>query len=160
MMIFASKFFRITHIALGLLFLNACASTKTYTPEEAPQMMITKDFAPFFTEGPLQINGPDASLRVDSYLRLLRREFGYSYVLLEDGRTGYVPTEYYAPAPAKSNFPDKAKEKTESGKKGKPYKGPTIDESLLPNLDTFPTDIPPPVLIEDVAPDKKPAFRL
>jgi len=153
-------------LGIGLAF-SGCATSQSYTIEEAPEMMVTSEFAPFYTVGPQQISGPDVSLRVDQRFRLLRREFGYSYVEIEDGRRGYIPNETFGPAPQRppvsaSNDTDHAgaspvRTRTFSPE---PYRGPEVDFEPLPDLDINMDNIPPPILLDDVDPDKKPEFRL
>ena len=47
----------------------------------------------FFKYGPAQAYGPDASLPKDEKLTMLKKDFGFSQVRLEDGTTGFVATE-------------------------------------------------------------------
>ncbi len=140
------------------LCLASCSSSQTYMPDTAPEMVITKDFTPFYRIGPQQINGPDASLRIDSYLKLLKKEFGFSYVQLEDGRTGFIPADAYKAAPPRPTFAELEK-KTKS-KTSKPYSGSPIDDMPLPDLQALPDDIPAPILLDDEPTEKKPQFRL
>lgn len=151
------KNFHLFLAAASLLALVSCSTSQTYMPDQAPEMVITKDFAPFYRTGPQQINGPDASLRIDSYLKLLKKEFGFSYVQLEDGRTGFIPSDTYAPAPQRPTYSEiEKKPKTKS----KPYTGPAVDDIPLPDLQALPDDIPTPILLDDEPSTQKPAFRL
>lgn len=91
--------------ATGLaLFLVSCA-TKTFDQSNAPHYAVAAKFAAFYRFGPMQPGGPDLSLRSGDRLRLLRREMGYSFVKIPDGRSGYVANEAIRPAPAPSPAP-------------------------------------------------------
>lgn len=151
--------------AAAFLFLLAgCETTPTYTPEEAPEMIVVSDFAPFYSIGPQQMTGPDASLRLDGIVRLIRREFGYSYVQLEDGRFGYMPSQTIQPAPPRapiaSPTPAATGSRSRSGGSSEVYEGPAIDDFTLPDLDLMPLEIPPPILLDDEEGTVKPEFRL
>lgn len=141
----------------GCFLLGACATTQTYKPEEAPEMITTNDFVPFYRIGPQQSGGPDASLPADTRVKLLKKEFGFALVKLEDGRTGYVPAETLAVAPPS---PPPPKEPNVAGTRNRPYTGPTVDDIVLPDLNVRPEDIPAPVLLEDIEHGAKPEFRL
>lgn len=152
--------------ALGILlsaaFLGGCAGGQVYKLEEAPEMAVAKDFTPFYSMGPQQMQGPDASLRLEERVKLLRKEFGYSYVQLEDGRSGFVPSDGLTAAPPRPVFTESAG--TGGGGGGgrsfTPYSGPPVDDIPLPDLEFAPGDIPPPVLLDETEPEKKPQFRL
>ncbi|MCS7008969.1 MAG: hypothetical protein NZL93_03405 [Chthoniobacterales bacterium] len=120
-------------------------------------MITINEFVPFYRIGPQQSGGPDASLPADTRVRLLRKEFGYALVKLEDGRTGYVPSETLAVAPP---LPSPLKDAQAAGGRSRPYTGPTVDELVMPDLNVRPEDIPGPVLMEDIEQGAKPEFRL
>jgi hypothetical protein len=52
----------------------------------------------FFVNGPAQPGRPE-KIPVETFLAVLKRDSGYSYVKLEDGRTGYIASEDIASAP-------------------------------------------------------------
>jgi len=158
-------FFRLLALlsaAFAAFALAGCVATQTYSPAEAPEMVVVKDFTPFYSIGPQQMQGPDVSLRLEQRLKLLRREFGYSYVQLDDGRMGYVPNENIAPAPPRPAISGNSDDTTGRSKNRSfpPYSGPPIDDLPLPELEIEPVDIPPPILLDDLEPEKKPKFRL
>jgi len=80
------------------LFLPACSSV-SYTQETAPHMLIVGGDVPFYINGPAQGNGPNRKLSEGDDVRVLRREFGYSFVQLSDGTKGYVANESLVTAP-------------------------------------------------------------
>lgn len=155
--------------ALALVAGTGCASV-TYTPEQAPEMAIVRDYAPFYRLGPMQSRGPDATLRAGERVKLTRREPGYSLVLLEDGRTGYVPNEDMAPAPPRPKpTPEPSASAGSSNRRsGERYRGAPVNDSPLPeepppslDLDIGPEDVvapPPPPPPLDPA-EEKPKFR-
>lgn len=92
-------------LATGLVFSMASCATKTFDESNAPHYAVAAKFAPFYRFGPMQPGGPDLSLRAGDRLRLLRREMGFSFVKIPDGRTGYVANDAVKPAPAPSPAP-------------------------------------------------------
>lgn len=82
-------------LALGC---SGCAS-ETFTPDTAPEFRVIRDQAPLYRLGPQQAAPPEERLAKGDHLRLLRREFGYSFALLDDGQTGYIGNEDIEPAP-------------------------------------------------------------
>lgn len=132
---------------------------ETFAPETAPEYVIVRDFSPFFRLGPQQPSGPDASLRVDTRVKLLRREMGYSLVQLEDSRTGYLANENMAPAPPRPPKPPEPPASASSRRSGRTpagspaYSGPQMNDIPLPD-----PNVPPPDLnIEpEVMPDLVP----
>jgi hypothetical protein len=150
----------------GACFLLAgCETSPTYSPEEAPEMIVVTDFAPFYSMGPQQMSGPDASLRLDTIVSLIRREFGYSYVKLGDGRLGYMPSQTIAPAPPRApiaSLPG-SPAPTGRGRSAGPsptFDGPPVDDFIMPSFDLMPLEIPPPILLDDEESSVKPEFRL
>ena len=73
-------------VAIGVVF-GACA-TQTFRPEEAPEYLVTRDPTPFYLNKPRQEGTPDAALSAQTRVKLLRKQTGYSLVLLEDSRKG------------------------------------------------------------------------
>lgn len=86
-------------LLVALLALGGCAG-ETFAPDAAPEFAVTAERAPFFRLGPQQAMAPDACLARGDRLRLLRREFGYSFALLPGGETGYVANDAIDPVPA------------------------------------------------------------
>ena len=140
-------------VLLAALFLSACAIEK-FAPDNAPEYAIIRDFSPFYRLGPQQPRGPDASLRVGSRVRLLRREMGYSMVQIEDARTGYVANENMVVAPprppeqikkgAENNLPAASGRKRggRSGGGNSPiYRGPQVNDTPLPDPNVPPPDL-------------------
>ncbi len=90
------RWLEILGVAAGLA-LAGCAG-ETFAPDVAPEFVVTVDRTPFYRLGPQQAMAPDAWLTRGDPLRLLRREFGYSFALLADGTTGYVANDALEPA--------------------------------------------------------------
>jgi hypothetical protein len=87
-------------VATGIVF-GACA-TQTFRPEEAPEYVVTRDPTPFYLSKPRREGTPDAALSAETRVKLLRQQAGYSLVLLEDSRQGYVANAYLTEAPSGS----------------------------------------------------------
>jgi hypothetical protein len=124
-------------VALALLCMAGCAE-ETYPPDIAPEYVATRGGVAFYKLGPLQTAPPDERLDADERVRMLRREMGYSLVLLPDGQTGYVANEDLAPAP-----PEPPLWKT-SHKHRSASSEPTPAETHRPkpNFGATPTDAP------------------
>jgi hypothetical protein len=142
-------------------FLAGCAM-QTFTPESAPDFQVVSQFAPFYQYGPNQAMGPSQVLRAGTRFKLLSRELGFSKVLLDDGRTGYVANEQMSiAAPLPRPSPAAATASPTPGKKGrgKPespvYRGPAVNDIPLPD-----PNIPPPDLnIEpEIVPTENPGL--
>ena len=84
-------------VATGMIF-GACA-TQTFRPENAPEYLVTRDPTPFYLSKPRQEGTPDAALKTKTRVKLLRKQTGYSLVLLEDSRKGYIANAYLTQAP-------------------------------------------------------------
>jgi hypothetical protein len=148
-------------VILGML--AGCATTPSYVPSDAPEMAVVQDFAPFYSRGPQQIQGPDASLRLGDRVLLLRKEMGYSLVQLADSRSGYVPNEAISVPPAPS--PQAAKPKPNSSSqrsapKPPPEPIPDLEEEVLPDFRVLPEEFPPAILLDETEEPAKPDFRL
>ncbi len=137
-------------------FLTSCA-TQTYAPEEAPEYSVIRDYASLYKLGPMQGRGPDATLRVGDRVKLIRKEMGYSFVLLEDARTGYLANEDIVPAPPRPPKPaasastDSSESPGRRGSSSPRYRGQQVNDIPLPE------SAPPPELdlnigLEDIAP--------
>lgn len=146
---------------LPLFFLSGCA-TEDFDPAKAPEFLVQSDYASFYKLGPGQSRGPDASLQRGEMLKVLRREFGYSYVEIADGRTGYIANEEISPAPqihhAETAAPvgkrsSRRHAERSSDESGVPFSMPEIE--VLPQ----PVDVLHPISEIEPATDSKPDFR-
>ncbi len=153
-------------LALLCLALAGCA-TKAFSPDEAPEYVITKNFSPFYRMGPMQPGGPDGSLPVDTRVKMMTQEMGYSRVQLEDLRTGYVANENIAPAPPKPpEVVSSGDSSAPSGRKkrGARYSGPQVNDTPLPDpgpppdLNIAPEIMPDPTPVPE-PPAEPPKFR-
>ena len=149
------------------LLLVACQSIpEGPAPDFAPDMVVGTDYALFFRLGPQQAGGADLSLRTNEPVMLLRKEFGYSRVQLENGLVGYMANEDIQPAPEpppdseRKRMPKKKKRGRSSSDESESYEdlAPIPD----PNLGLVPDDVPleplPDLLPEGVdAPSPAPA---
>jgi hypothetical protein len=93
-------FLRNILLSAGLLVLAGCA-TRTFTPDQAPEYEISRSFTPFYQQRPVQGATTDISLDAQTRVKLLRKGMGYSFVQLEDFRTGYVANKTW-PSPRES----------------------------------------------------------
>jgi hypothetical protein len=84
-------------LLLAAVILAGCAGP-TASADAAPEYVVTRKTA-FYKLGPQQAGPPDQRLARNSRLLRLRREFGYSFVMLPTGETGYVANEDTQPAP-------------------------------------------------------------
>jgi len=161
-----------TLLALGIACaLAACASPKTFAPDQAPEYVIIRDYTPFFRLSPMQRNGPDASLPVQTRVKLLCQDMGYSQVLLEDQRTGYVANEYMVLAPPRPPQPREsvgssdgsASARSGNRKRSPRYRGEQVNDTPLPDVNVPPPDLniaPEEVPVAVPAPPpEKPKFR-
>jgi len=126
-------------------------------PEFLPDTVVSNDYSLFFRLGPQQPGGADLSLRTNEKVMLLRKEFGYSRVQLENGLVGYMANEDIQPAPEpppelKKRSQGKSKKKGRSSQSYQNYEEniPIPD----PNLGLMPEDVPleplPDLLPENV----------
>jgi len=138
--------------ALGcavVLTVTACQTVPINpSPDFVPDMVVNTDYAQFFRLGPQQAGGADLSLRTNENVMLLRKEFGYSRVQLEDNQVGYIANDDIQPAPEPP--PEAKKKHTTSGKKRggsaaeQKYEDDFYDNAPLPdaNLNITPEDVP------------------
>ena len=159
-------------ICLAGIFLGGCAM-ETYSPDAAPEYVVIRDLTGFYRLGPEQSRGADASLPVQTRVKLLRREMGYSLVQLEDTRTGYVPNENIAVAPPRiQSAPGKPdsdpRRNGGTGRKdrGQAYSGPQVNDTPLPNpgapapdLKIQPEAVPDTIPVPSDTPAAGPKFR-
>ncbi len=85
-------------LTTAAVLLEGCAGP-TFTPDTAPEYVVLHAQTPLYRLGPQQAGAPDEWLKKDDRVRLVRREFGYSFALLPGGETGYVANDDIAPAP-------------------------------------------------------------
>lgn len=128
------------------VFLAACQSTPVGpAPEFLPDMVVSNDYSLFFRLGPQQAGGADLSLRTNERVMLLRKEFGYSRVQLENGLVGYMANEDIQPAPEPR--PDSARKRMQSkrGNGRRAAQDEDYEENVPvpdPNLGLLPEDVP------------------
>ncbi len=149
-----------TILALGIASaFTSCATPKTFAPDQAPEYMIIRNYTPFYRFGPMQRNGPNASLPAQTRVKLLSQDMGYSRVQLEDDRTGYVANDYMAVAPPRPPEPRESLASADTGarsgnkKRGASaprYRGEQVNDTPLPDR-----NVPPPDL--NIAPEEVPA---
>lgn len=141
-------------IVFSAAWLVAGCAVPEQAPENAPEMIVTRQFTPFYTTSPMQTRGPDASLPQDERVRLLSRDFGFSLVQLPDGRKGYVPSDNLAPAPP---LPPKPKKRDGAPTRGFDPLPEIFDDAPLPDFGLPPIEIPDPILLDEEvpAPQKK-----
>lgn len=78
-------------------FCAGCAPVEVYSPDKAPEYMTSKE-ASFFIRGPQQPGAPEI-LPPETFVRLMRKEYGYSVVKLDDDRAGYIANDDIRVAP-------------------------------------------------------------
>lgn len=79
----------------SLLCLAGCAAPEVFS--DPPEGMVRRE-ADLFRHGPAQ-PGPPVVVPRRTLLRTLSKDSAYSFVKLEDGRTGYIDSSAIAPAP-------------------------------------------------------------
>jgi hypothetical protein len=80
-------------LALGVF--GAC----TVPQSKTTSYLVSPATSEFYKYGPAQAFGADFALKRGDRVTMLRREFGFSQVRMEDGTTGYMATEDLKPAP-------------------------------------------------------------
>jgi len=163
-------------VATGVVF-GACA-TQTFRPEEAPEYLVTRDPTPFYLNKPRQEGTPDAALSAQTRVKLLRKQTGYSLVLLEDSRKGYVANAYLTQAPSGSQQrpfgsvpepsprPKRRADPSPTPAPSQPVETPASETSApatsapaAPEPQATPEDAPSPTPLPET-PLEKPKFRL
>ena len=95
-----------TIIPVLILYVLLCGcSAIEYNSTNSPKMVVVVERTPFYHNGPAQGNGPDMSLLKGDEVRVIRKEIGYSFVLLEDGQGGYIANDDLRPAPPEADVP-------------------------------------------------------
>lgn len=148
---------------------TSCGTTQNFSPEEAPDYMVIRDYTPFFRTGPMQSRGPDASLPTQTRVKVFRLEMGYSLVQLDDLRTGYVANENIAVAPPRrpekeEPEPARRSRSSSSSSNGERFRGEELNDIPLPDpvsppdLNIAPEDVVVPPAEPEATPEK-PNFR-
>jgi hypothetical protein len=128
-------------LALG----PGCAGTDTLVVGTGRYQVISK--TPFYKHGPAQAVGPDFSMKPGTKVTVIKREFGYSRIMLDNGQSGYVATEALGPV-AKEEETKKKKKQTDYVRR-RTYNYEPLE---------LPTE-PPLPLPEPELPAPKPPFR-
>lgn len=151
-----SSLFRMARVAgvMAAMLFAACETTPLVPAEKfIGDMVVVVNYAQFFRLGPQQAGGADRSLRVNDRVMLLRKEFGYSRVQLEDNQVGYMANEDIRPAPPEPKMEKSRRKK--GGDAGRGGGSPQYYEDIPvadPNLNILPEDIPMEPL-PDLEPD-------
>ena len=127
-----SRFFLLSLVLLSPFFFTACSSVE-YTQETAPRMVVVTDGTQFYLHGPAQGNGEDRKLSEGDDVKVLRKEFGYSFVELSDGAKGYVANDALVTAPPEPSPAPEPKALLESK--------PSFEDTNIPEANT-PIDPP------------------
>ena len=83
-------------LAVGLV-VAGCSGGETFDRKSAPEYVTVKT-TDFFVQGPMQ-PGRAVQLPPQEFVKLLRRDLGFSIILLGDGRSGWVDSRNLRPAP-------------------------------------------------------------
>lgn len=132
-------------VAFSLCLLAAGCETTPVQPSNkfVGDMEVVTDYASFFRLGPQQAGGADRSLRLKDRVMLLRKEFGYSRVQLEDDQVGYMANEDIKPAPPEPRR--KAESGGRSAGRGRASSEREFYDQIDlpdPNLNIMPEDVP------------------
>jgi hypothetical protein len=143
------------------VLLSVGCATQTFDPDKAPEYSVKEDHALFYRLGPQQGRGPEAALMSGARVRMLRREFGYSFVEIEDGRTGYMANEQLEPAPPTE---EKPAHRPASKRSSRQTQRTTFDETWLENGPDFSVlpealDVLHPASEPSPSTDSSPQFR-
>lgn len=144
-----------------LVSLVGCA-TESFDPTKAPEFLVQSDYALFYQLGPGQERGPDASLHRGERVKMLRREFGYSFVEMSDGRAGYIANEDISSAPpvAPLDLPKPTRKPSQRAAVVAENDNAT-HPLLMPEIEALPepVDILHPISDMEPGADSKPDFR-
>lgn len=91
---------RLSTIACGLAAFAALAGCAAPGPvPKTDSFLINRAGSEFYKYGPAQTFGPDSALKKGEHVTMVRRDFGFSQIRLDDGTLGYVATEDLKAAP-------------------------------------------------------------
>lgn len=135
--------------------------TQSFDPAKAPEFLVHADYAPFYVLGPGQGRGPDASLQRGERVKMLRREFGFSYVEIKDGRAGYVANEEIAPAPPRESESPSRRSHKRSQRGAAEFSNALEAPVSLPEIESLPEplDVVHPISEIESPADSRPEFR-
>ena len=85
-------------LTLCTLLLTGCAML-TGGSSDVGFYLVNVEKTPMYRYGPAQNFGADFNLTKGQRVVMLRREYGYSRVMTDEGQSGYVATEDLVPAP-------------------------------------------------------------
>ncbi len=135
------EIWRIFEALVALALLAGCAG-QTFSPDAAPEFLVTRAQAPFYRLGPQQAGPPDARLAVDDRVRMLRREFGYSFMQIFTGETGYMANEDIRPAPLALAAPEETESLPRKVSVGERDLPPVEEPLPKPDMGAQPADAP------------------
>ncbi len=152
-----------TIVSAALCFMLSACATPSADPHTTAYT-VSAVTTPFYKYGPAQAFGADETLSNGAHLTMLKREFGYSHVMLDNGLSGYVATDDLKAAPPLLAM-TKGQPKLASGlfPRRKQTLGGGSKPQPLPAFDL--RDVPPPPLpsnpepAQSQQPESKPPFR-
>jgi hypothetical protein len=83
--------------SVGALWWSGCSTPQGST--EVKHYQVNVPATGLYRYGPAQSFGADYNLKQGQRVLMMKREFGFSRIMTEDGQSGYVATEDLAPAP-------------------------------------------------------------
>src|SRR6478672_4944254 len=91
----------------GTWLLLACVAAHGCATQSVPgnRYEVTGSANQFYKYGPAQAFGPDLNLPKGLKVTMIKREFGFSQIRLEDGQTGYIATDDLKPLPPEPKAP-------------------------------------------------------
>ncbi len=150
-------------VSLGI-FAAGCSSTGGGSSSQVGHYTV-RVATPMFRYGPAQSFGPDFSLAQGQHVIMLRKEFGYSRVMTDDGQSGYVASEDLVLAPP----PPPAPKTSSSGFARVPYTGrgsgrPGVSSANAQVIQSGPLfgegELPPLPEKDPLQPPTRPGFRV
>jgi uncharacterized protein YgiM (DUF1202 family) len=117
---------------IAMLLLESCQSAGEKAMPPAGRFVVKVEKTYFYHIGPAQASGPDLQLFKGQRLTVIKRDFGYSQVVLDDGQSGYVPTEDLTPAPPDSTPTPPPKSRREHSAQRTPSLPPNGSMTPLP----------------------------
>jgi uncharacterized protein YgiM (DUF1202 family) len=90
-------------VAVSVLIFAGCETSggRAAAPKSG-SYLVSAQRTLFYRYGPAQASGPDQVLAKGQKLTVVKREFGYSRVQLDDGQPGYISTEDLTPMSAET----------------------------------------------------------